>query len=132
MDSILIKLTSIIFVGICFYAFGLLPVAAQNLKLNEYDYFESRGINILVFSNPPGGMFNDAKTSGVEVIHHGVRTVTNGDVRLRPTPGQWDEFGHFIERMIHRDEKALRQNSNIPIITSGIPYRPPQRMGEYI
>jgi endoglucanase len=114
MDSILIKLTSIIFVGICFYAFGLLPVAAQNLKLNEYDYFESRGINILVFSNPPGGMFNDAKTSGVEIIHHGVRTVTNGDVRLRPTPGQWDEFGHFIERMIHRDENSIEAKLEYP------------------
>jgi endoglucanase len=107
MDSIVIKLTGIIFLGTCFYAFGLLPVAAQNLKLNDLDYFEARGINILVFSNPPGGMFNDAKTSGVEVIHHGVRTVTNGDVRLRPTPGQWDEFGHFIEREIYRDENSI-------------------------
>ncbi len=114
MDSIVIKLTGIIFLGTCFYAFGLLPVAAQNLKLNDLDYFEARGINILVFSNPPGGMFNDAKTSGVEVIHHGVRTVTNGDVRLRPTPGQWDEFGHFIERAVHRDGNSIEAKLEYP------------------
>jgi endoglucanase len=114
MDSIVIKLTGIIFLGTCFYVFGLLPVAAQNLKLNDLDYFEARGINILVFSNPPGGMFNDAKTSGVEVIHHGVRTVTNGDVRLRPTPGQWDEFGHFIERVIYRDENSIEAKLEYP------------------
>jgi hypothetical protein len=39
-------------------------------------------VNVLVFSNWYNGLFDDSKMSGVELIHHGVRTVTSGDVRL--------------------------------------------------
>jgi hypothetical protein len=74
---------------------------SQNqLKLNDLGYFETRGLNVLAFSNWYDGLFSDSKTSGVELIHHGVRTVTNGDVRLSPTPGQWDPIPQFIERRV--------------------------------
>ncbi len=68
--------------------FLALPVQAKNdLALNDKDYFEKPGLNVLVFSNWYDGLFSDSKTSGVELIHHGERTVTNGDVRLNATPG---------------------------------------------
>ena len=57
------------------------------LKLNDLGYFETRGLNVLAFSNWYDGLFSDAKISGLELIHHEVRTDTNGDVRLSPTPG---------------------------------------------
>lgn len=60
---------------------GLLAMAAvhaQDLRLNELDYFERQGVNILVFSNSFNGGFNDEKNSGIEIIHHGVRTVQGG------------------------------------------------------
>lgn len=59
-----------------------------NLKLNALDYFETRGLNILLFSNWYNKNFSDSKISGIEIIHHEVRTATNGDVRLNPTPQQ--------------------------------------------
>lgn len=34
--------------------------------------------------------FGDQTLTGMEFIHHGARTATNGDVRLSPTPEQWD------------------------------------------
>jgi endoglucanase len=49
------------------------------LKLNDVGYFEKTGLNVLVFSNFYDGSFSDAKISGIEIIHHGVRTATNGD-----------------------------------------------------
>lgn len=55
---------------------------AQDLKLNDREYFERQGVNILVFSNNFNGGFNDEKNSGIEIIHHGVRTVQGGAVRL--------------------------------------------------
>ena len=70
---------------------------SQSLILNASGYFETRGLNVMVFSNWYDGSFDDAKISGVEIIHHGVRTVTNGDVRLNPTPGQWDALPEFFE-----------------------------------
>jgi len=29
-----------------------------------------------------------------------VRTVTNGDIRLGPTPGQWDPLAKLVERNV--------------------------------
>ena len=60
------------------------------LKLNDKEYFENQGVNVLVFSNTFSGGFNDEKNSGIEIIHHGIRTVQGGAVRLNKTPEQWD------------------------------------------
>jgi hypothetical protein len=35
-------------------------------------------------------VFVDQKTTAMEMILHGHRIATNGDVRLQPTPEQWD------------------------------------------
>ena len=43
--------------------------AAQDLQLNDLEYFERQGVNVLVFSNNFNGGFNDEKNSGIEVIH---------------------------------------------------------------
>src|SRR5215469_2675180 len=63
---------------------------AQTLQINDSGYFETRGVNVLVFNSQYNGVFFDEKTSGIEIIHHGVRTVTGGAVRLQNTPEQWD------------------------------------------
>lgn len=71
------------------------------LKLNDRGYFQTRGLNVLAFSNWYDGNFSDAKISGVELIHHEVRTATNGDVRLSPTPGQWDAIPTLVDRHVN-------------------------------
>ncbi|MES2822167.1 MAG: glycoside hydrolase family 9 protein [Pseudomonadota bacterium] len=81
--------------------------ADTKLVLNDKEYFEQQGLNILVFSNWYDGLFSDAKTSGVEIIHHGERTATNGDVRLNATPEQWDMTPQFKERKINREEQSI-------------------------
>ncbi len=62
----------------------------QNLTLNKLGYYERQGVNVLVYSNLFTGGFNDEKTAGIEIIHHGVRTAQGGAVRLSNTPEQWD------------------------------------------
>lgn len=62
----------------------------QDLVLNDLEYFETQGVNVLVYSNLFTGGFNDEKTAGIELIHHGVRTAQGGAVRLSNTPEQWD------------------------------------------
>jgi endoglucanase len=63
---------------------------SQELILNDHEYFEGQGVNVLVYSNLFTGGFNDEKTAGIELIHHGVRTAQGGAVRLSNTPEQWD------------------------------------------
>jgi endoglucanase len=87
-------------------SFGL-PVSAANLTLNEREYFSSPGLDVLAFSNVYDGNFSDSKIAGVEIIHHGVRTATNGDVRLSPTPEQWDPVATLKKREVLRSANAI-------------------------
>jgi len=83
------------------------PAFAQDLSLNRAGYFESRGVNLFVFSNWYDGLFADAKISGVEIVQQGVRTATNGDVRLSATPGQWDPIGRMVSREVDAASGAI-------------------------
>jgi endoglucanase len=90
-----------------FCAAPLLAAEAEDLRLNDRDFFETRGLDVLVFSNWYDGLFSDSKISGVELIHHGVRTATNGDVRLNATPEQWDAIPEFVERRVDRRNNSI-------------------------
>ncbi|KAF1684641.1 glycoside hydrolase [Pseudoxanthomonas broegbernensis] len=74
--------------------------ADAGLKLNAQEYFSRPGLDVLVFNNYYDGLFSDSKHAGVELIHHGVRTATNGDVRLSPTPEQWDPVALMVDRKV--------------------------------
>ena len=80
---------------------------AQELKLNDREYFERQGVNVLVFSNKFNGGFNDEKNSGIEIIHHGVRTVQGGAVRLSNTPEQWDLVPKTVSRKVDREKNSI-------------------------
>ncbi|MBR2151470.1 MAG: glycoside hydrolase family 9 protein [Prevotella sp.] len=91
---------------------GAFTCRAQDLQLNNLEYFERQGVNVLVFSNSFNGGFNDEKNSGIEIIHHGVRTIQGGAVRLNNTPEQWDLVPTMTSRKVNRTtgsiEVALR------------------------
>ncbi|WP_438864137.1 glycoside hydrolase family 9 protein [Neptunicella sp.] len=87
---------------------------AAELKLNDKDYFETPGVNVLAFSNWYNGLFSDAKISGIELIQHGVRTATNGDVRLNDTPEQWDAIPQFIERKVDHKSQSVEAFMRYP------------------
>ena len=84
-------------------------LAEQNrIVLNKSSYFERDGVNVLVFTNWYNENFSDSKMSGIEVIHHGKRTVTNGDVRLNHTPEQWDPIPKFIKKDVDRESGVIK------------------------
>ncbi len=80
---------------------------AQKLQINDSAYFEKRGVNVLVFNYEYSGMFFDEKTSGIELIHHGVRTATGGAVRLQNTPEQWDQIPKMISRKVNKQNNSI-------------------------
>ncbi len=87
---------------------------SQDLKVNDLEYFETQGVNVLVYSNLFTGGFNDEKNAGIELIHHGVRTAQGGAVRLSSTPEQWDLVPAISDRKVDHAsntiEAALRYN----------------------
>ncbi|MCV9386967.1 glycoside hydrolase family 9 protein [Reichenbachiella ulvae] len=102
-----------ILLGICLIAL-LIPSCQQEkdpssdqLILNDKEYFETRGLSVLVFNSWYNGLFGDEKKSGIEIIHHGVRTVTNGDVRIDNTPEQWDEIPTFKEKVVDQENQSI-------------------------
>ena len=86
-------------VSIAFSLFALAP--------GDREYLHTPGLDVLVFSNRYDGNFSDSKIAGVELIHHGVRTATNGDVRLSPTPEQWDPVPVVKSRTVQRASGAI-------------------------
>ena len=77
------------------------------LRLNDREYFETRGLNVLVFTNQYNGMFFDEKTAGIEIIQHGVRLATGGAVRLSPTPEQWDQIPKVVDRKVDKAANTI-------------------------
>ena len=86
---------------------GISASLAQDLRLNDLEYFERQGVNVLVFSNSFNGGFNDEKNSGIEIIHHGVRTVQGGAVRLNNTPEQWDLVPKMSSRKVNQANGSI-------------------------
>ncbi len=101
-------------IGFQSHASEIIYVKGQDLKLNDSEYFDTRGLNVLVYSNWYNENFDDSKMSGIEIIHHEVRTATNGDVRLEPTPEQWDPFPNLIERRINKKDNSIEVLLNYP------------------
>lgn len=98
---------------IAFLALAVLLSAAcrndynQDLILSDLEYFERQGVNILVYNNLFTGGFNDEKTAGIELIHHGVRTAQGGAVRLSNTPEQWDLVPAIPTRTVDSVSKTI-------------------------
>lgn len=110
-------------------AAGLIAVVARGtaaqapaaFTLDSAEYFTARGADVLVFSNWYSGMFSDSKLSGIELIHHGVRTATNGDVRLSNTPEQWDPIPELAGRTVDRAAQRIEATLRYP--DAGLAYR---------
>jgi hypothetical protein len=91
------------------------------LKLNETGYFEARGLSVLVYQNFFHPVFFDQKLSGIEIIQHGERIATGGEVRLSPTPEQWDPVPAFREKKADPASNRMEVSSGYPGF--GLAYR---------
>lgn len=82
-------------------------VNAQTFKMNELEYFEARGANVLVYSNLYNGGFCDEKLAGIEIIQRGERISTGGGIRFMNTPEQWDIYGEMTQRLVSREKNYI-------------------------
>ena len=82
-------------------------VNAQTFKMNELEYFEARGANVLVYSNLYNGGFCDEKLAGIEIIQRGERISTGGGIRFMNTPEQWDIYGEMTQRLVSRERNYI-------------------------
>ncbi|MBN1479035.1 glycoside hydrolase [candidate division KSB1 bacterium] len=79
------------------------PIYPQ-LVLNDNATFTQRGLSVLVFNNH----YPEGHQGGVEIILHDERIATNGDLRLEPTPGQWDPLPTIKDPVTDRKNKSIQ------------------------
>ena len=68
------------------------------MKLNEKEYLEYGSVNVMLAHD----FYPESHQGGVGVIQNGLRVATNGDLRLEPTPGQWQPTPAVGKRMIDK------------------------------
>jgi hypothetical protein len=73
------------------------------LKINTFEYFDRPGLSVLVFHNT----YPEGKQGGIEIIQHGDRIAACGDLRLEPTPGQWDPLPKPWPRKVDRGRNEI-------------------------
>ncbi|MEJ0058504.1 MAG: glycoside hydrolase family 9 protein [Terricaulis sp.] len=91
----------------------LLTAAAgstSRLTLNEAEYFERPGLNVIVFSD----IYPDGHQTGVTVIQHGTRVAANGDLRLEASPGQWSPMPVSVSRTVNHETNSITQRLAYP------------------
>ena len=83
---------------ICLALNATIQLWPHDVHLTQRDVLETHGLSVLLFHNSYHKVFGDQKMSGLEIILEDQRIATNGDVRLSPTPAQWDPIPEFESR----------------------------------
>ena len=90
--------------------------SAQGLVLGPAETLEGRGVSVIVEQNHFSPIFFDEKNAGVQMILHGEHIATDGEVRLNPTPEQWDPVPTFVSRAKGSAANQLIVKSSYPSV----------------
>jgi hypothetical protein len=74
--------------------------AAPGLSVSPNETLEMRGLSVIVEQMHFHPVFRDEKNAGIQIILHGDRIATDGEVSLNPTPEQWDPVPAFVKRQL--------------------------------
>jgi hypothetical protein len=105
-------------IGVC-----LLPVltfspslfgADFTMKVTDKNYLDTQGFSVFLYDSTYHPVFVDQKNTAMEMILHGARIATNGDVRLMPTPEQWDLVATLKGREADKANNRLTANLAFP------------------
>src|SRR4051812_47402435 len=90
------------------------------MRVNDKNYLDARGFSIFLYDSTYHPVFVDQKNTAMEMILHGQRIATNGDVRLMPTPEQWDLVATLKDR--HADKANSRLTADLAFPTFDFSY----------
>ncbi len=90
----------------------LAAVAADetSLVINDQEYLEMRGLNVMLAHD----FYPEGHQGGVGIIQNGERVATNGDLRLSPTPGQWQPIPVVGPRQVDRAADEISVHLSYP------------------
>jgi hypothetical protein len=83
---------------------------SPTLQLNDKEYFEMPGLNVMSFQD----IYPEGHQAGVSIILNGVRIATNGDIRLDTTPGQWQPMPKQNNRVVDKAKGEIITTLSYP------------------
>jgi endoglucanase len=92
------------------------PVTGADLQMKVTDsgYLDTQGFSVFLYDSTFHPIFVDQKNTAMELILHGQRIATNGDVRLVPTPEQWDLVAQLKGREQDKEHNRLNAHLSFP------------------
>src|SRR3954470_6009454 len=90
------------------------------MKVTDKNYLDTQGFSVFLYDSTYHPVFVDQKNTAMEMILHGQRIATNGDVRLMPTPEQWDIVATLKDR--HADKANNRLTADLAFPTFDFNY----------
>jgi endoglucanase len=84
------------------------------MKVTDKGYLDTQGFSVFLYDSTYHPVFVDQKNTAMEMILHGQRIATNGDVRLMPTPEQWDLVATLKGRQIDKANNRLTASLAFP------------------
>src|SRR5215470_10983438 len=85
-----------------------------SMKVTDKNYLDTQGFSVFLYDSTYHPIFVDQKNTAMEMILHGQRIATNGDVRLMPTPEQWDLVATLKDRHADRTNNRLTADLAFP------------------
>ncbi len=82
----------------------------ESLAINDQEYLEMRGLNVMLAHD----YYPEGHQGGVGIIQNGQRVATNGDIRLEPTPGQWQPTPLVGRRHVDRSAQEISVHMAYP------------------
>ena len=84
------------------------------MQVTEKNYLDAQGFSVFLYDSTYHPVFVDQKNTAMEMILHGQRIATNGDVRLMPTPEQWDLVATLKGRQVDKTNNRLTASLAFP------------------
>ena len=78
--------------------------------INDQEYLEKRGANVMLAHD----FYPESHQGGVGIIQNGIRVATNGDLRLEPTPGQWQPVPKVGKRKVDLKRQSISVQMQYP------------------
>ena len=82
----------------------------REFSINPLEYLEMRGANVMLAHD----FYPESHQGGVGIIQNGIRVATNGDLRLEPTPGQWQPVPKVGERQVDLENQTISIKMTYP------------------
>jgi endoglucanase len=98
------------FIVVAFLLAAVSSAAQDRFIINDQEFLENGSVNVMLAHD----FYPESHQGGVGIIQNGLRVGTNGDLRLEPTPGQWQPVPKVGTRIVERTKEEISIRMEYP------------------